>query len=90
LSTVKTGAEKVMEALVYVPAGNEIELRKAESLCSRVKSTGYTVGLSVTETAEPLDGSNVMPVIPTVAESTETFVNERAGLLFMVTARLAF
>jgi hypothetical protein len=41
------------------------------------------------ETAVPLVGFKVMPVIPTVAEITETFVSETSGLDVKVTVRLA-
>ena len=89
MNTVKVGAENVIVALLYVPAGKESEPRNAVSLCKRIKSTGYTVGDSVKAIAVPELGVNVMPVMPTVADSTETLVNA-GGVEVMVTARLAF
>lgn len=72
-----------------MPTGKVSEPRKDVSLCKRIRSTGYMVGVRVKATALPELGVSVMPVMPTVAESTETLVNA-GGVDVMVTARLAF
>ena len=87
---VKTGAENVTDALVYVPAGSVNEPRNAVSLCKRVRSTGYTVGVKVREIGAPAEGFKVIPVIPTLADITDMFVNEVEGVDVMVSAILAF
>lgn len=48
------------------------------------------MGVSVNATAEPVEGVKVMPVIPTLAESTDIFDSETDGVEVIVTARLAF